>query len=79
MSQPLNITQFITSGISKVTGATGATGVTGVTGATGTTGYRPMTTELIKSNIGRILVYFINNYYIISNITFCSFLYYTYI
>ena len=60
MSQPLNITQFITSGISKVTGATGVTGVTGATGTTGTTGYRPMTTELIKSNIGRILAYILS-------------------
>jgi hypothetical protein len=67
MSQPLNITQYIsgiTNGISKVTGTTGTTGTTGITGITrtaGTTGYTSrntiMTTEVLKSNIGRILAY----------------------
>jgi hypothetical protein len=67
MSQPLNITQYIsgiTNGISKVTGTTGTTGTAGITGITrtaGTTGYTSrntiMTTEVLKSNIGRILAY----------------------
>ena len=67
MSQPLNITQYIsgiTNGISKVTGTTGTTGTAGITGITrtaGTTGYTSrntiLTTEVLKSNIGRILAY----------------------
>ena len=67
MSQPLNITQYIsgiTNGISKVTGTTGTTGITGATGSTGYTGYTgytsrntTLTTDVLKNNIGRILAY----------------------
>ena len=64
MSQPLNITQYIsgiTNGISKVTGTAGTAGITGATGSTGYTGYTSrnttLTTDVLKNNIGRILAY----------------------
>jgi hypothetical protein len=64
MSQPLNITQYIsgiTNGISKVTGTAGTAGTAGITGATGYTGYTSrnttLTSDVLKNNIGRILAY----------------------
>ena len=59
MSQPLNVTQYITGIANSVSKVTGVTGTRGNTGAirTGITGYTPITTEVLKSNIGRIIAY----------------------
>ena len=63
MSQPLNLSQFLTSritnGISKVTGTTETAGITRK-GATGATGYTYMTTDVLKNNIGRIVAYLLS-------------------